>query len=315
MTRYWVIAPYDSRNWKVFDHVWNYDLEHGTIAVGWTSLGDIGDIEKDDLWEKVAEWREDYPDIVGQNAVSLDTNAIWNFHHKIKPGDKILARKGRMILLAVGTVVGEAYFDLEKGKERVGDYGVTPYPRFIDVEWKELNIEFGSVMFAMNTLTGFFDEDYYQNLIQDMQEDEGTSDIVGFRLEKQLEDFVVTNMDMIFNGEYEVFIDDDGRIGQQYPVYGESSRPIGYIDILAKRGEDESYLVIELKKGQSPDETVGQVLRYMGWVKENLDENVKGLILCTERDERMEHAVSMVSDLVSVKYYEVSFTLHDEPPD
>lgn len=35
MTRYWVIAPYDSTRPEVFDKAWAYDLTNGTIALGW----------------------------------------------------------------------------------------------------------------------------------------------------------------------------------------------------------------------------------------------------------------------------------------
>ena len=43
---------------------------------------------------------------------------------------------------------------------------------------------------------------------------------------------------------------------------------IGRIDILAKDKKTNSYVVIELKKNQTSDDTVGQAMRYMGWIEE-----------------------------------------------
>ncbi|MHA1137781.1 MAG: endonuclease NucS domain-containing protein [Candidatus Thorarchaeota archaeon] len=96
---------------------------------------------------------------------------------------------------------------------------------------------------------------------------------------------------------------------------GTSGKKIGQIDILAKKKNDDSLLVIELKRNQSSDETVSQVQRYMAWVKQNIQDDVRGLIICTESDENMELALSFVKDLVNVKYYTVSFNLHDESPE
>jgi hypothetical protein len=39
--KYWVIAPYDSTDSKVFDAAWQYDRENDTIAVGWRDVGNI----------------------------------------------------------------------------------------------------------------------------------------------------------------------------------------------------------------------------------------------------------------------------------
>ena len=56
----------------------------------------------------------------------------------------------------------------------------------------------------------------------------------------------------------------------------------GVIDLLAHHHSDPKWLVIELKKDISSDKTVGQILRYMGWVMENKadkNEEVFGLII------------------------------------
>ena len=89
---------------------------------------------------------------------------------------------------------------------------------------------------------------------------------------------------------------------------------IGYIDILAKEPSTNAFWIIELKKGRESDQVVGQVLRYMGWVQENLcqmGEHVRGLIICKEVDERLTYALKMVQDKVKVKLYHVDFHLSD----
>jgi len=60
---------------------------------------------------------------------------------------------------------------------------------------------------------------------------------------------------------------------------------VGEMDMLAKSKTGYKWLVIELKKGPGSDETIGQILRYMGWVKEKKAKNddiVQGLIICGE---------------------------------
>ena len=52
MPRYWVIAPCDSKKVELFETAWAYDLRHGTIAVGWTELGEC------EIFEQGAAIRE-----------------------------------------------------------------------------------------------------------------------------------------------------------------------------------------------------------------------------------------------------------------
>jgi hypothetical protein len=59
---------------------------------------------------------------------------------------------------------------------------------------------------------------------------------------------------------------EDGQKAQQYPT------DTGRIDILAISKDKKRLLVVELKKGKAPDTAIGQTLRYMGFVKEELAE-------------------------------------------
>jgi len=59
------------------------------------------------------------------------------------------------------------------------------------------------------------------------------------------------------------------------------------------------FVVVELKVGGS-DKSLGQICRYMGWVKENLCENnekVKGLIVSEQRDIQLGYAIKVVPDV------------------
>ena len=85
----------------------------------------------------------------------------------------------------------------------------------------------------------------------------------------------------------------------------------GPLDILAISKDKRRLLVVELKKGRAADAVVGQVLRYMGYVKEVLaeaDQAVLGVIIAKDDDTRIQRALSM-SPNVSFYRYQVSFRL------
>jgi RecB family endonuclease NucS len=67
--------------------------------------------------------------------------------------------------------------------------------------------------------------------------------------------------------------------------------------------------VIELKKNQTSDDTVGQALRYMGWIEEKKnDPNVKGIIVAGQFDLKLHYAMKRAKD-IEVFVYEVDFKL------
>lgn len=125
-----------------------------------------------------------------------------------------------------------------------------------------------------------------------------------FFMEKQLEDFIIDNWNTSELGQkYELLYEEGVLISQQYRT------SIGPIDILAKDKKFGNYVVIELKRNQTSDDTVGQISRYMGWVSENLqDKNVKGIIIAGKYDEKLHYAQSLI-DRIEVQLYEVHFSL------
>lgn len=137
---------------------------------------------------------------------------------------------------------------------------------------------------------------------EDYEEDENQN--MQFPLEAYLENFIIKNWHQIDFGEpLSIYVDEEGTPAQQYPTTE------GYIDILAK-DKDDNFVVIELKRGRSKQEVVGQILGYIGWVQKNLAEKhqkVRGIIIVADGNQTLLDAVSTVSDFVSVKYYRLNF--------
>ena len=87
------------------------------------------------------------------------------------------------------------------------------------------------------------------------------------------------------------------------------------IDILAVEPKSNSFVVIELKKGQTSDKVVGQILRYMGWVKKNLckdGQGIKGLVICHDPDPKLSYAPRN-DQKYRRSIYSVSFKLKEAP--
>ena len=91
---------------------------------------------------------------------------------------------------------------------------------------------------------------------------------------------------------------------------------VGEIDLLARHRKQPRWLVVELKRGQTSDNTVGQILRYIGWIRRHLakpKESVEGLIIARSVDDNLRYAASVVP-LVKLMEYDVSFHLHAAKP-
>ncbi len=127
-----------------------------------------------------------------------------------------------------------------------------------------------------------------------------------FGLERHLQDFLRDNWEQTELGkEWALY----GEPGDDYPGY-EYQTDVGRIDLLARHKIDPRWLVIELKRGQTSDQTVGQVLRYMGWVNHHLAEpgdTVEGLIVARELTGSL-YALEM-QPAVAPNLYEVEFRL------
>lgn len=304
MSRYWVIAPIESKNPEVFDEVWQFDLANNVMSIGWSELGDVSKMTRSKLFEIVSSTFTDKP----PQTKALIVNMLWAFYHEITPNDFIVARRGRKTLAAVAKVVGPATYAPRKNP-------ATTHGNYLEVEWHERPRDktFPGVVFPMHTLAEL-SEAQYRDLVEGTGKHGGSSepleaveDQSAFVLENYLEDFIVSNFDAIFKGKLKIYEDADGADGQQYTT------DIGRIDILAVEPASNSFVVIELKKGRPSDQVVGQTLRYMGWVKKNLcigGQAVKGLVICRDPDPKLTFALEMTCN-IEVRYYSVSFRLKE----
>lgn len=136
-------------------------------------------------------------------------------------------------------------------------------------------------------------------------DDEQLSSQASFALEFQLRDFIAQNIGAISvaGKTLRLYVDPTGRDGIEYPT------AIGPIDILATN-ESGAFYVFELKRARSPDRAIGQLTRYMGWVRQTIgrDREVNGVIVAKEIGASLRYAVSVVPN-VSLFEYEVQFQL------
>lgn len=126
-----------------------------------------------------------------------------------------------------------------------------------------------------------------------------------FAMESHLRDYLAQNLRHIKGVPFqlELFTGDSGASGVEYRT------PIGIIDILAK-GTDGAFYVFELKVARGSDAVIGQVLRYMGWVRANLAKGapVFGVVVTSSTSEKIRYAASEVPGILLMEY-ELNFAL------
>lgn len=241
-------------------------------------------------------------------SAGLACGALWNISKGIKIGDIVLCPDGQ------GTYhIGEVS----------GDYQFHPgemLPHRRPVKWTGNLIARSdmseSLRYACGAIGALSNISQYNSEIENFNKaatepgitttDKSIEDPMSFALEKHLEEFLIQNWPQTMLGkEYDIYEDGVGNFGQQYHA------DPGAIDILAISKDKKTLLVVELKKGRSSDAVVGQILRYMGFVKEDLadpKQNVKGVIICHEDDKGIRRALAMIPN-VEFFCYEVSFKL------
>lgn len=124
-----------------------------------------------------------------------------------------------------------------------------------------------------------------------------------FAFERDLQSYLVKNLPLLESGLH-LYEDEDRQFnGIEFPV-GQR-----YIDILAV-GSDGAFVVIETKVSRAYDRVIGQLLRYMGWIKENVANGmpVRGIIVASEISTDLKLAASLIENVKLVDY-EISFSL------
>jgi restriction system protein len=128
-----------------------------------------------------------------------------------------------------------------------------------------------------------------------------------FVMENHLEDFLIKNWSKTpLSKKYDIYEDKDKDVdGRQFKT------DTGEMDILAISKNKKEYLVIELKRGRASDSVVGQIQRYMGYIKEEFlekDQTVRGVIIALEDDIKVKRALSVTSD-IDFYQYKINFDL------
>ena len=106
--------------------------------------------------------------------------------------------------------------------------------------------------------------------------------------EAAIEDWLVEHLERIEPGL--------SLIGRQY-----ETSSAGRIDILA-RDSDDNYVVVELKRDMASDAALGQLLRYLGWVRLNLSgpNSIRGFVIGKDVDKHMGYAIQAHDVLTSL---------------
>lgn len=126
-----------------------------------------------------------------------------------------------------------------------------------------------------------------------------------FVLEEHLEDFLIKNWSQTDLANYYDIYEDEEFTGRQFGT------DTGPIDILAISKNKKELLVIELKKGRASDRVVGQIQRYMGYIKDEIaesDQEVKGIIIAFDDDQRIRRALSVTNNIDFYRY-KINFSL------
>jgi len=241
-------------------------------------------------------------------AAGLSCGFLWTVSKGIRKGDIVLCPDGTGTY-RVGEVIGDYYY-----------VPGTPLQHRREVRWLDKTIPRIEMSEALKRSAGSIgavcDISSYREEIERLlgeivppppnTADLTVEDPVSFALEKHLEDFLVQNWAQTELGkDYDIYTEEGEKVGQQYPSDS------GPMDILAIRKDKKELLVVELKRGRASDVVVGQVLRYMGYVSQELAEEgqtVKGAIIAQEDDARIRRALA-VSPNISFYRYQVSFKL------
>jgi restriction system protein len=291
--------------------------EHAQECFAGNFIGVDFDIHQD-LTKKLPEkWRDFNKEFVpiylnlhpkkSRIAAGLACGAIWVVSKGIWTGDMILCPDG-LGHFHVGEVTGDYYY--EKGR-------ILPHRR--PVKWLNKTIERGSLPDEVRKAIGV--QGTYRNITSQAEyleklldgasapkivaTDETIEDPSAFALEKHLEDFLVQNWSLTELGRNYDIYEDDENFGQQFET------DTGPIDILAVSKDKKILLVVELKKGRASDVVIGQIQRYMGYVKEELAEKgqtVRGVIIALEDDLRIRRSLAVATNIEFYRY-QVSFKL------
>ena len=281
------------------------------IGTGWFKEIDLSD-KLTENWrdfnkEMIPVYLEGHP---GKSKISagLACGFLWTVSKGIQSGDIVLCPNGEGNYYA-GEIMGN--YEYRKGETLPHRRAVRWFDRIMKREEfsEALKNSTGSIGTVSN-ISKYAQE--IETLLSGsciasiISTDETIEDASEFALEKHLEDFLVANWKSTELGKhYDIYEEDGEMVGKQYPS------DTGPIDILAISKDKKEILVVELKKGRVSDVVVGQVQRYMGYVKDELAEAnqlVRGVIIGFEDDIRIYRALSVAQN-IDFYTYKIQFKL------
>lgn len=286
-------------------------------------VGTDFEIEQDLTGRLAEDWREFNREFIPiyraarpdktKIGAGLACGALWTVSKGIKIGDILLCPDGNG-RYRVAEVTGEYYYSPNN---------ILPHRR--PVRWLDLTIDRAAISDQLKSTTGSVgtvvhikhaNRKELEQLLSGSGlpldgggspiERELVEDVGAFAMEAHLEEFLIKNWSKTKLGTlYDIFQEDGETVGQQYPT------DTGPLDILAISKDKKTLLVVELKKGRASDAVVGQTLRYMGYVKEELAEEgqrVEGAIIALEDDKKIRRALAATSGITFYRY-QISFKL------
>lgn len=296
-------------------------LQQGFIGVGWLREKDLSSF----LQLGVRDFHEKFDPVLrledserSKQAIGLNIGNLYAFCCMMQVNDIVIVPETSKQCFHMGTIISGYQYDAKTADSC--DYSHRREVRWIPTPFSREGISeplrnsLGSIMTVFSVskyaeeLSGLLATDTNNQPSALFQESASQ-----FRLESQLEEFLVENWAKLsLSKQYGLYSeqDDEGHTvlrGQQFIT------PVGRIDLLARKHKGNGWLVVELKRGQSSDAVVGQVLRYITWVRENLaqpGELVEGLIVVGEHDDRIAYALRSVTGVKFMKY-SVEFSLFD----
>jgi endonuclease len=149
-----------------------------------------------------------------------------------------------------------------------------------------------------------------QQVAADCEEPDSAEPLAGsseFLLEKDLQRYLVENLECIEPGLK--LYEEEGIRGVEFEA-GSGRR----VDILAV-DRSNSLVVLELKVSRGYDRVVGQLLRYMNWVRKEVadpGQRVRGIIICRTMSEDLRLACASIRD-VELCEYRLSVTVSKVP--
>ncbi|MCW1969779.1 MAG: AAA family ATPase [Anaerolineae bacterium] len=105
--RYWKISPGEGA-WQ-----WRDCVRGGFIAIGWDELGDVRQVERDEFERRMTALIEREPEHFAKGGMEQ----VWKFRN-IQIGDRVVANRGKSLVLGIGTVTGAYYYQTQANTHR-----------------------------------------------------------------------------------------------------------------------------------------------------------------------------------------------------